>query len=131
VRRYLSSLLFAPFGGGGILYGGKYDVTNFAWTQNPLGDLQNIFGCDRTPPKGQNIGRYCNPAADRAMHRLSITYDERQQRAISRYIQEQLVRDVATIVLDVRKDTYGYNSDLKNFHPNQVTPFDDFMNVDI
>jgi len=131
VRRYLSSQLFAPFGAGGILFGGKYDITNFAWTQNPLGDLENIYACDRLPPKGLNIGRYCDPAVDRAMHRLATTYDEKQQRSIGRYIQEQLVRDVATIVLDIRKDTYGYNSDLKNFHPNQVTPFDDFMAVDI
>jgi hypothetical protein len=26
---------------------------------------------------------------------------------------------------------FPYNSDLKNFHPNAVTAFDDFMNVDI
>ncbi|MFN2459808.1 MAG: peptide ABC transporter substrate-binding protein [Candidatus Velthaea sp.] len=131
VRRYLSSLLFAPYGGGGILYGGKYDVTNFAWTQNPLGDMTNIYACDRVPPKGQNVGRYCNPMVDRAMRRLSTTYDPAEQRAASRYIQEQMVRDVATIVLEIRKDTFAYNSDLHGFRPNQVTPFDDFMNVDI
>jgi peptide/nickel transport system substrate-binding protein len=131
VRHYLSSLLFAPYGTGGILYGGKYDVSNFAWYQNPLGDVLNMYGCKEVPPRGQNIGRFCDRDADRAMHRLATTYDPKQQREISRYIQEQLVKKVATIVLEIRKDTYGYNSDLKNFHPNQVTPFDDFMNVDI
>ena len=36
-----------------------------------------------------------------------------------------------TYVTSIVEDVYAYNSDLKNFHPNSVTAFDDFMNVDI
>jgi len=131
VRRYLPSIFFAPAQTGGIIYSGKFDVTNFGWANNPLGDLSNIYACERVPPKGQNVGRYCNKRVDKAIVRFATTYDEKTQRETSRYIQEQMVRDVATIVLDIRKDTFAFNSDLKGYHPNQVTPFDDISKVDI
>jgi len=34
-------------------------------------------------------------------------------------------------VLDSREDVFAYNSDLKNFRPNQVSVFDDAMDMDI
>jgi hypothetical protein len=36
-----------------------------------------------------------------------------------------------TYVLQINEDLFAMNSDLRNFHPNTVTPFDDMMNVDI
>ena len=116
---------------GGIIAGGKYDITNFAWYDNPNGDFRNIYSCDRSPPQGQNYERYCNAAVDRAMIEFLATYDIKQQRAASQAAQEQMVRDVATVVIEIRKDTFAYNSDLHDFKPNQVTAFDDFLNVDI
>jgi hypothetical protein len=46
-------------------------------------------------------------------------------------VQTEMVKDVPTIVTAVVEDLYAYNSDLKNFHPNAITPFDNMMNVDI
>jgi hypothetical protein len=34
-------------------------------------------------------------------------------------------------VIDARKQLSVYNEDLKNWHPNSVSAFDDMMNVDI
>ena len=36
-----------------------------------------------------------------------------------------------TIVTTSREDIFAFGKDLKNFHPNNVTPFDDMMDVDI
>ena len=131
VRHYPSPLYFAPAQTGGILYSGKYDVAQFGWVTNPNGDLTNIYGCDRIPPKGQNVPRWCNRAADAAMKRFIGSYDLAEQRAASRIVQEALVRDVPTIVLDAREDVYAFNDDLHDFHPNQVTAFDDMVEADI
>ena len=131
VRHYPSPLYFAPAQTGGILYSGKYDVALFAWFTNPNGDLTNLYACDRVPPKGQNVPRYCNRAADAAMRRFITTYDLAEQQAASRILQEALVRDVPTIVLDAREDVYAFNDDLHDFHPNQVTAFDDLVEADI
>jgi peptide/nickel transport system substrate-binding protein len=131
VQRYPSSTYFAPAQTGGILFGGKFDITNFAWYDAVDGNVQNLYSCDRIPPKGQNDLHYCDPAADRAMARILATYDPRAQIAAGHALQGILVNDAATFVLDIRKDTFAYNSDLQNFHPNQVTAFDDLRDVDI
>jgi ABC-type transport system substrate-binding protein len=131
VRHYPSPLFFAPYAEGGILYAGKFDVAAFAWFTAPDGNLNNLFGCDRVPPKGQNIPRYCDREVDRALERFNDSYVESEQLAASRFIQERVARDVPTIVTDAREDVYAFNDDLQGFHPNQVSLFDDLVNADI
>jgi peptide/nickel transport system substrate-binding protein len=131
VKHYPSPLYFAPAQTGGILYAGKFDVALFGWVTNPNGDLTNLYACDRVPPKGQNVPRYCSREFDDAMKRFLLTYDAAPQRAASRIAQEAVVRDVPTIVLDAREDLHAYNDDLHGFAPNQVTAFDDLVDADI
>jgi peptide/nickel transport system substrate-binding protein len=131
IKHYPSPLLFAPFATGGILYAGKFDISTFTWYTSADGALNNLFGCDRVPPKGQNIPRYCDRDVDRAMDRFEGSYVEADQRVEARFIQERLVRDVPTIVTDVREDLFAYNDDLQGFHPNQVSLFDAIVDADI
>ncbi|MEA2665318.1 MAG: peptide/nickel transport system substrate-binding protein, partial [Candidatus Eremiobacteraeota bacterium] len=131
VKHYPSPLYFAPAANGGILYSGKFDVAFYAWITSPNGDLTNLFGCDRVPPKGQNVPRYCSRAVDAALARFIATYDYGGQRAAATQIQRRLAEDVPTIVTDAREDVYAYNQDLHGFRPNQVTPFDDLVDADI
>jgi peptide/nickel transport system substrate-binding protein len=131
VKHYPSPLYFAPAANGGILYSGKFDVAFYAWITSPNGDLTNLFGCDRVPPKGQNVPRYCSRAVDAALARFIATYDYAGQRAAATQIQRRLAEDVPTIVTDAREDVYAYNQDLHGFRPNQVTPFDDLVDADI
>jgi hypothetical protein len=46
-------------------------------------------------------------------------------------LEQELTKDVPTIVTSLREDIFAYNSDLKNFHPSSLTPFDNVMDVDI
>jgi peptide/nickel transport system substrate-binding protein len=131
IQRYLAAIYFAPAATGGILYGGKYDITSFAWGVGPMGDQSNIFACNRIPPNGQNVTRFCNPALDKHLEKFVTTYVEAEQRKASYAAQELIVRDAPTVVLDARRDGFAYNSDLKNFRPNQVSVFDDAMELDI
>lgn len=131
VRKYPSPLFFAPAPTGGIIYGGKYDATIYAWILGPNADLTNLFSCDRFPPKGANVPRYCDREVDNALVRYDLTYDEGGQRAALRFVQERLLRDVPTIVLDAREDVFAYNDDLHGFRPNHVTAFDDLVDADI
>jgi peptide/nickel transport system substrate-binding protein len=131
VRLYPVSMLFAPLDQGGIIYSNKYDAMFIAWQNLGIGDYSQIFGCGAFPPEGQNIARWCNPTAQAAMTAFYDHYDEAQQNQDVRTVVEQFVNDVPVIVMTQREDIYAYNSDIKNFHPNDVTPFDNFMNVDI
>lgn len=130
-KHYPSPLYFAPAATGGIVLGGRFDVTLFAWFTSPNGDLTNLYGCKRFPPVGQNDVRYCDADVDAAMKRQLTTYDDARQRVESRFIQTRLARDVPMFVIDAREDVYGFNDDLRGFRPNQVTPFDDLVDVDI
>lgn len=131
VKHYLASLLFATAGNGGIMYGGKFDIIVFAWGSNPVEDLSNTMACYRFPPNGQNDLRYCNPKVTAIIDAGKVEYDRRKRAAGMQFLQNQISHDVPTIVLDTRKSIYSYNDDLKDWHPNPVSPFDDMMNVDI
>jgi peptide/nickel transport system substrate-binding protein len=131
VRRYPSPLLFAPYAQGGIIYGGKWDMVFFQWGGSPVGDLSNLYACDQIPPKGQNDPRYCNRAVTAAMDKFKGEYDEGKRNVYASEIQHGIAKDVPVIVTSVAEDIFAYNSDLTGFHPNALTAFDDFMNVDI
>ena len=72
LRKYPSPLFFAPARTGGIIYGGKYDATIYAWILGPNADLTNLFACDRIPPNGANVPRYCDREVDRARSRIRL-----------------------------------------------------------
>ena len=131
VRHYLASLLFAPAGAGGIIFGGKFDIVIFGWGGNPQGDLSNLYACYRFPPDGQNDPHYCSRSVTAAIDRGKVEYDRTKRVDDMHLIQRQIFEDAPVVVLDTRKELYGYNGDLKNFHPNPLSPFDDMMNVDI
>jgi peptide/nickel transport system substrate-binding protein len=131
VERYALALMLAPAGAGGIVAGDRWDVTAFRWTNDALGDYSPVFGCQAFPPNGQNYLRWCNPRAQAAMDVLFVHYGQRQRNADVRVVQQEFVKDVPSIVASLREDTFVYNKDLKNWHPNAITPFDDMMNVDI
>ena len=119
------------------LYEGHFHIREtwgpaiYAWILGPNADITNLFACDRFPPKGANVPRFCDREVDRALERYDLTYDERGQRAALRFVQERLLRDVPTIVLDAREDVFAYNDDLHGFQPNHVTAFDDLVDADI
>jgi peptide/nickel transport system substrate-binding protein len=131
VRHYPSQLMFAPYANNGIVYGGKWDLITFNWGGDPIGDISNLYSCDQIPPKGQNDPRYCDPAVSAAMDKFKAEYDEAKRQKYADIIQAGIAKDAPIIVLDILEDIYAYNSDLKGFKPNQLSQFDDFMNVDI
>jgi len=131
VRRYPSAMLFAPYADNGIIYRGNWDLVLFDWFDDPIGDFSFIYACDQIPPNGQNDIRWCNKKADAAMHALYTHYDQAQRNADDRIVFAQLAADRPQITLFGVREGYIYNKDLKNFNPNGVTPFDNFMNVDI
>jgi peptide/nickel transport system substrate-binding protein len=131
VKRYPPALLFAPMADGGIVLNGQWDSIVFAWFLDPLGDFSTLYACNQIPPNGQNVLHWCNQKANRAMLALYTHYNQFDRDKDARIVMNQLVTDVPTIVTDGREDTYIVNADLRNFSPNAVSQFDDFMNVDI
>lgn len=131
VSHYLNTLLFAQYQDGGILYRGKFDVAYFSWGEDAIGDLSPIYSCAQIPPNGQNILHWCNKTAENAMQAFYTHYDQAQRNKDDAIVMEQLNKDVPTFVLMGTEAVWVYNKDLKNFSPGALSPFDNFMDVDI
>lgn len=128
---YAPPMLFATYGDNGVLQRGKFQVALFSWLPPATGNLANLYSSKYIPPKGQNDLRYSNPKVDALCDRFDESYDENVRKELASQIMRIVIADVPTIVLRVREDIYAYNDDLVGFNPNAITPFDDFMNVDI
>ena len=131
LQHYQSSMLFAPKADGGILNNGKFDVAFLAWNIPVPVDPFNLYDCKQTPPTGQNIVNYCNPKVDALFADMHRTYDQARFKTDLSGILHAIADDVPIIVQNGRENIFAFNKDLKNFHPNNVTVFDDMMNVDI
>jgi len=127
-HNYDVNLLFAN---NGIIFSGKFDAAFFAWFPPGPGDISQLYSCKQFPPRGQNDLRWCNARAEAAMQDFLATNDFARRKRDNATIQRELIRDVPTIVMTINEDLYAENAGLVNFHPNNVSLFDDFMNVDI
>jgi hypothetical protein len=65
------------------------------------------------------------------MNAFKQEYDPAKRQRDADMIQQTMADETPVVVLDIVDDIFAYNSDLHGFHPNQVSPTDDFMNVDI
>jgi peptide/nickel transport system substrate-binding protein len=130
-KNYDPNLLFASAQTGGIIQSGKFDVAIFAWYPSATNDVSNIYACAQAPPAGQNDLRWCNKRADAAMADFLVTFDKARQRRDQFILQEEMLKDTPQITQSIYEDLFALNTDLTGFHPNNVSFFDDFMNVDI
>jgi peptide/nickel transport system substrate-binding protein len=131
VKHYQSNLYFGPYQSGGILYGGKWDIATLNWSDDPNGDFSYLYACDQFPPNGQNVVRWCEPTANKAMHDFFAHYDQAQRNKDVAVVEQQIYKDTPALVLDGAQDIHVFNKDLKNYRPGAVTQFDEFMDVDI
>ena len=131
VHHYPNPQFFGAYADGGILQTGKWDVALYIWVDDPIGDFSYLYACDQVPPNGQNFVRWCNPKVDAATNAVFSHYDQAQRNADDVILFRALAQDRPQFTMQGAEEIYIHNQDLKNFHPNDVTPFDDFMNVDI
>jgi peptide/nickel transport system substrate-binding protein len=130
-RKFAPATYFAPYQDNGIVYGGKWDMTTFAWGTDPTGDISNLFESNQMPPDGQNDVRYSNKQVDAWMQQLKNSYDPAQHKKLLLSEVRQIVADAPTIVLYLREDGYAYSKKITGYAPGAFTAFDDMMNVDI
>ena len=131
VKRVSQALFFAPFAQGGPVFAGKFDVSSFSWGQTPDADYTPTIGCDDVPPKGENVSRFCDREIEKLLLQEKAAYDEPDRKPIIAKLDDRLAETTPYFVLYIRDEIHAYNHDLRDWHPNSSTPFDDFMNVDI
>ena len=116
----------------GIIQGGKYDLALFAWSAAADPDDSAIYSCGNFSPHGQNNMHWCNRRATAAMDDALQTIDQTRRKADYRVVQQELLKDVPTIVFYFNRDVFVANTDLKGFSPSPViSPFYDTQRYEI
>ena len=125
-------LFFAPIQMGGVVYGNKWDMIAFAWANDAIGDYRLSTGVNLSRRTARTTCTGCNPKVGAAINAVFNQFDQSERNTSVRIVEQEFVKDVPSIVLKIlREDLFLYNKDLKNWHPNAITPFDNMMDVDI
>ena len=111
---------FAESSAAGIVEGGHYDVADYTWYNAADPDDSSYFSADNLAPHGQNTTRWTNLRATTAINDALRTVDRARRRRDYTIVQNQLTRDLPTIILYFLRVPYVYNSDLKGFDPSSV-----------
>lgn len=120
VKPYQADVLFAPVGEGGILQGGKFDLSLAGWYSGVDPDDSSQLVCAQVAPKGYNYSRYCTPAMEAAQKMALENYDRPTRTKAYFKIQELLAKDVPEIYDYYERQMHPINSDFKGFDPNPV-----------
>ena len=131
VQRYLSTLLFGPYASGGILATGKFGAMLLGNEIAAPFDVANVYGCKAVPPAGQNYDRFCDPELEPLIARYSRTIDFAERAKLLSSILHFVDDRSIAIITYGREDLFGVSDAVKNFTPNNATPFDDMMHVDV
>ncbi|HEY6487126.1 MAG TPA: peptide ABC transporter substrate-binding protein [Candidatus Cybelea sp.] len=119
IKNYPSSQFFDN-SANGVLQGGHYDAAIFGWFGAADPDDSAIYSGDNLAPKGQNAMLWSNPQATAAMNDALKTIDQARRKRDYIIVQQQLTRDLPTIILYFNRTPYVYNKDLKGFEPSPV-----------
>lgn len=130
-RRYATSTFHALAENGGILYGGKLDVTIFPRILMAVSDVIEQYSCGTRPPKGQNGTRFCNRSFEGLLDRAEESYDPATRRRLFIRAQDMMIDQAVSNVLYIWKGGFVENKRVSGFDPPPLTPFDDMMNVDV
>ncbi|MGH8164966.1 MAG: ABC transporter substrate-binding protein, partial [Rhodanobacteraceae bacterium] len=113
VKTYQGDVLFAPVGEGGILQGGKFDLSLAGWYSGVDPDDSSQLTCAQVAPNGYNYSRYCNPQMEAAQTMALQNYDHPTRKKAYFKIQELLYRDVPEVYLYYERQMHVINSDFK------------------
>jgi peptide/nickel transport system substrate-binding protein len=119
IKNSPSALMFQN-GTTGTLQGGHYDVALFSWSASADPDDSAIYSGDNLAPHGQNALFWTNAAATAAMNDALQTLDQQRRRHDYEIVQQQMAKDVPTVILFFWKEPFIYNTDLKGFRPSPV-----------
>jgi peptide/nickel transport system substrate-binding protein len=121
IKNFPAATLFAPMGAGGMLYGGKTDVTIFTWQNNtPDPDDETFMNPARLPPAGQNVSFYKNAHIGAWEEDGLKSYDPALRRPYYMKIQRVLIDQVPEYVMDWLPETTAANDDLRGVGPAAV-----------
>lgn len=100
VKQYSGAQLYGPAAQGGVLSGGRFQLTYDAWwvLGNDPDDSWNM-ACSQRPPAGLNYTFWCDPRADAAIRDALATVDRSRRKADYAIVQRAIARQLPILTL--------------------------------
>jgi peptide/nickel transport system substrate-binding protein len=121
IKYYPQAILYETAASGGIVQGGKFDITLAPWYAGVDPDDSSQFLCAAMPPNGYNTSRYCNPAMEAAQRDALTKYDQALRAVAYGHVQRLLATDVPYVFLWWKRQMEPVSVDFKGFAPNAST----------
>ena len=121
LKSYDYAVLYAAAESGGVLNGGKFDMTMYAWISGADPDNSSVWTCADIPPNGNDISRNCSPEMDAAQRLALSTFDRTVRKAAYARIESLLLQDAPGAFLYDSPMRYVHVPQLKNFEPNGIS----------
>ncbi|MDQ6780475.1 MAG: peptide ABC transporter substrate-binding protein [Candidatus Eremiobacteraeota bacterium] len=118
VRNYPADILFATYGGNGVLARGRFDIGLFAWQYTvPDPDNTLTIGPDQLPPHGENYAFFADPDIGRWQREGQRHYRRSERYPYYAKIQRRIHDAVPLHTIVWRSNIDAFNTDLQNFKP--------------
>jgi peptide/nickel transport system substrate-binding protein len=120
IKYYPQNALYATAAMGGVIQGGKFDLTLAPWYAGIDPDDSSQFLCAMVPPNGWNSSRYCSGEMESAQSAALTHYDRALRTVDYARIQRLLARDNPYVFLWWQRQQEAVSDDFKGFAPNPV-----------
>jgi peptide/nickel transport system substrate-binding protein len=121
LKGYDYATLYAAAQSGGILNGGKFDLTLYSWISGSDPDDSSQWTCAAVPPTANNISRYCSAEMDAAQREALSTFDRDARKKAYAKIEALLLRDAPGAFIYYQGLRYAHVTGLRNFAPNGIS----------
>ncbi len=121
LKSYAYATLYMSAENGGILNGGKFDMTLYAWISGTDPDDSSNWTCAAIPPNGNDVSRYCSQQMDALQARALSTFDRAARKRAYAQIQALLLQDAPGVFIMDQPMRYTHALQLQNFTPNGIS----------
>ena len=125
VRTVAGTVVFAI---DGVAARGNYEALYYGEGTFSEG-LRSEYSCGAVPPHGFNYEHSCNKAVDRLRAAADASNDPILRARLYLQARRSVAADSPNVPMVHRNDNYFIRDNVRGFHPNGVTPFDDVRDL--
>lgn len=123
LRQYSLQQFVAPAELGGPVYGGKFQMALYPFTNGDDPDTTDQFACRHVPPNGYNKSHFCDPAADALMLAGRRTYRMAARKRIYVRLEALLYRELPVVLLYQGRQISAFTKRLRGQTTSLAGPF--------
>lgn len=99
IKSYEITQFVAPVAQGGPVYGGRFQMALYPFTNGDDPDTTDQFACKNVPPNGYNKSRICDSRIDALLEAGRTTFDLGRRKAIYARLERLLAAEMPLLLL--------------------------------